>query len=71
MEWHYRAANPFKHDIKNKFSFVTTYISYRCSGENLWKCQANSSFLIVSLILMTNLFYIVLILQGEIWWSLF
>ena len=47
------------------------FISYRSSGEKLIKYQANSSYVIMSVILMTTLFYKALILQGEIWcWSL-
>ena len=49
------------------------FISYRSSGKNskLIKYQANSSCVIMSVILMTSLFYKELILQGEIWcWSL-
>ena len=46
------------------------FISYRTSGEKLIKYQANSSCMIMSVILMTTLFYKALILQGEIWcWS--
>ena len=47
------------------------FISYRSSEEKLIKYQANSSCVIMSIILMTTLFYKALILQGEIWcWSL-
>ena len=47
------------------------FISYRSSGEKLIKYQANTSCVIMSIILMTTLFYKALILQGEIWcWSL-
>ena len=47
------------------------WISYRRCGEKLIKYQANSSWVIMSVILMTTLFYKALILQGEIWcWSL-
>ena len=47
------------------------FISCRSSGEKLIKCQAICSCVIMSLILMTTLFYKALILQGEIWcWSL-
>ena len=42
------------------------FISYRSSGEKLIKYQANSSCVIMSLILMTTLFYKTLIIQGEI-----
>ena len=46
-------------------------MSYKSSGEKLIKYQANSSCVIMSVILMTTLFYKALILQGEIWcWSL-
>ena len=56
---------------KLKFSFVTLIISYRSSGDKLIKCQANTSCVILSLILMTTLFYKAMLLQGEIWcWSL-
>ena len=47
------------------------FISYRSSGEKLIKYQANSSCVIMFVILMTTLFYKALILQGENWcWSL-
>ena len=47
------------------------FIFYRSSGEKLIKYQANSSCVIMSVILMTTLVYKALILQGEIWcWSL-
>ena len=47
------------------------FISYRSSGEKLIKYQANSSCVIMSVILTTTLFYKSLILHGEIWcWSL-
>ena len=47
------------------------FIPYRSGGEKLIKHQANSSCVIMSLILMTTLFYKALISQGEIWcWSL-
>ena len=45
------------------------FISYRSSGGKLIKYQANSSYVIISIILMTTLFYKALILQGEIWCS--
>ena len=46
------------------------FISYKSSGEKLIKYQADSSCVIMSVILMTTLFYKALILQGEIWcWS--
>ena len=43
------------------------FISYRSSGEKLIKYHANSSCMIVPVILTTTLFYKALILQGEIW----
>ena len=50
---------------------LALFISYRSSGEKLIKYQANSSCVIMSVILMTTLSYKTLILQGEIWcWSL-
>ena len=42
------------------------FISYRSIGEKLIKYQAHSSCVIMSVILMTTLFYKALILQGEI-----
>ena len=41
-------------------------ISHRSSWEELTKYQTNSSSVIMSVILMTTLFYKALILQGEI-----
>ena len=47
------------------------FISYKSSGEKSIKYQADSSCVIMSVILMTTLFDRALILQGEIWcWSL-
>ena len=43
------------------------FISYRSGGEKLIKLQANSSYVIISIILITTLFNKALILQGEIW----
>ena len=45
------------------------FISYRSSGEKLIKYRANSSCVIMSVILMTTLLYKALILHGEIWCS--
>ena len=42
------------------------FISYRSSEEKVIKYQANSSCVIMSVIVMTTLFYKVLILKGEI-----
>ena len=47
------------------------FVSYRSSGEKLIKYQANSSCVIMSVILITTLLFKALILQGGIWsWSL-
>ena len=51
---------------KFEFSFVPLFISYRSSEEKFIKYQANSSCVVMSLILMTTLFYKTLIIQGEI-----
>ena len=62
--------------LRSKFEFsvaqlLPLFISYSRSGEKLIKYQSNSSCVIMSVILMTTLFYKALILQGEIWcWSL-
>ena len=49
---------------------LALFISYRSSGEKLMKYQGNSSCLIVSVILMTTVFYKAVILQQESWcWS--
>ena len=42
---------------------MVLFIYYRCSGENLIKYQANSSCVIMSVILMTTLFYIAFIIK--------
>ena len=53
------------------FLLLPLFISYRSNVEKLMKYQANSSCMIMSLILMTTLLYKALILQGKIWcWSL-
>ena len=49
-----------------KSRLLPLFISYRSSGEKLRKYQANSSCVIMSVILMTTLFYKTLILLGEI-----
>ena len=51
---------------KFKFSFVIPMHFHRSSGETLLKYQLDSCCVIMSLILMTALFYNALILQGEI-----
>ena len=51
--------------------FLPLLISNRSSGEKVIEYQANSSCVIMSVILMTTLFYKALISQEEIWcWSL-
>ena len=50
---------------------LSLYVFNRRSGENLLKCQLDSSCVIMSLFLMTTLFYKAVLLRGEIWrWSL-
>ena len=46
-----------------KSHLLLLFIPYRCSGENLIKYQANSSCVIMSVILMTTLFYKALIIK--------
>ena len=64
--------NPLNPKIKIWiFLLLPLFISYRSNGEKLIKYQANSSCMIMSVILMTPLLYKALIFQGEIWcWSL-
>ena len=64
--------NPLNPKIQNWILICCLYsFHYRSSGEKLRKYQANSSCVLMSIILMTTLFYKALILQGEIWcWSL-
>ena len=63
--------NPSNPKIKIAFSFVASIHFHQSSGEKLIKYLANSSCVIMSLILITTLFYKVIRLQGEIWcWSL-
>ena len=57
--------NPNKHQNSNS-PLLPLFIFYRSSGEKLIKYQATSSCVIMSVILMTTLFYKALILQGEI-----
>ena len=60
-------AQPFKPQDQNLNShLLPLFISYKSSGEKLIKYQANSSCVIMSVILMTTPFYKALILQGEI-----
>ena len=57
--------NPNK-DQNSNSRLLPLLIFYRSSGEKLIKYQATSSCVIMSVILMTTLFYKALILQGEI-----
>ena len=58
--------NPNKHQNSNS-RLLPLFIFYRSSGEwKLIKYQATSSCVIMSVILITTLFYKALILQGEI-----
>ena len=57
--------NPNKHQNSNS-RLLPLFIFYRSSGEKLIKYQATSSCVIISVILITTLFYKALILQGEI-----
>ena len=57
----------FKPEDQNLNSrLLLLFISYRSSEESLIKYQANSSCVIMSVILMTTLLYKALILKGEI-----
>ena len=57
--------NPLNLKIKNLNShLLPLFIFYRSSGGKLIKYQPNSSFVIMSVILMTTLLYKALILQG-------
>ena len=57
--------NPNKHQNSNS-RLLPLFIFYRSSGEKLIKYQATSFCVIMSVILITTLFYKALILQGEI-----
>ena len=58
-------------DQNLKSHLFPLFISCRSSEEKLREYQANSSCVIMSISLITTLFYKALILQGEIWcWSL-
>ena len=75
FSWGWVISNPgypFKPKDQNLNShLLPLFISYRSSGEKIIKYQANLSCVIMSIILITTLFYKALILQGEIWcWSL-
>ena len=59
-------VNPLNPNIKIQILIYCPY-TFRSSGENLLKYQLDSSCVIMSVILMTTLFYKALILQGEIW----
>ena len=73
VRWIYWISQVQSTGLPSIFLRAQPCISYRRCGEKLIKYQANSSWVIMSIILMTTLFYKVLIrlLQGEIWcWSL-
>ena len=55
-------------DIDVEYTGRTFYVNMdqRSGGKKLIKLQANSSYVIISIILITTLFYKALILQGEI-----
>ena len=62
---------PRNYDVINVAFSEWQFLSYRSGGEKLVRYQENSSCVIMSVILMTTLFYNALILQGENWcWSL-
>ena len=65
-EYSGRYSQLYLNPLNPKIKIVAPIMSYRSSGEKLIKYQANSSCVIVSVILMTTLFYKKLILQGEI-----
>ena len=55
----------------NPYIKIQILICYRSSGENLLKHQLDSSYAIMSSILMITVFYKAVISKGEIWrWSL-
>ena len=65
----FSSLNP-KIKIRILICCLYSFPTLRCSGEQLIKSLANSSCVIMSVILMTTLFYKALILQGEMWcWS--
>ena len=62
--------NPLNLSKFKKFSFVPSSYSFTIqvdSGEKLTEYQANSSCVIMSVILMTTLFNKAWLLPGEIW----
>ena len=52
--------------LNSNFHLLSLYVLNRSSVENLLKYHLDSSSVIMYLILMTNLFYKAVILQGEI-----
>ena len=60
-----RAINIFLVYLVNCSGLVSQYLSYKSSSEKLLKYQLIISCVIMSLILITNLFYKALISQGE------
>ena len=66
--WSILGLQPFKPSHQNSNSYLLSLRVFSgCSGENLLKYQLDSPCVIMSIILMTTLFYKALILQGEIW----
>ena len=62
---------PRNYDVINVAFSEWQFLSYRSGGEKLVRYQENSSCVIMSVILMTTLFYKALTLHGEIWcWTL-
>ena len=47
------ALNPLTPNIREQIRILSPHTSYRNTGKNLLKCQENSSWTIISLILMT------------------
>ena len=69
MIWPEQKACPHFLDGCNLVHYRSIY--YRSSGEKLIRYQANTSCVIMFVILMTTVSYKSLLLQGEIWcWSL-
>ena len=69
MIWPEQKACPHFLDGRNLVQYRSIY--YRSNGEKLIRYQANTSCVIMFVILMTTLSYKSLLLQGEVWcWSL-
>ena len=72
LYWAVTSINPLNPKIKNWILICCPYsFPTELEERSMIKYQANSSCMIMSVILMTTPFYKALILQGEIWcWSL-